>query len=332
MARSMRVRSGCSQLRLRRWLVLAAATAAVVGIGSPALASPLCAVSDSFRSFMDLSERTSGLPEQQQIQAFRDDYLARRPELYAPEVMPAPSDARILRAMAAGRAHPEWRALDAALRLALERVAHRFGHSFPDFRCDFSVYVTETFRTMTGAGRVVAGRPALVLGVEMIAELETSASLPVFLSHELFHRYNFQAAGFSDDLAERDLIWRSLWAEGLAVYVSAQLNPSNPLSDALLFPKDLEARAKPFVPQMASELLEAADRVDTPTFTKFFELESPEAKRLGWPARSGYYIGYLVAQDLGRRRSLSGLAHMQGPALRAEIARSLERLALDGGS
>jgi hypothetical protein len=57
---------------------------------------------------------------------------------------------------------------------------------------------------MDGAGRVVAWRPALVLGVDTIAALWTTASLPVFLSHELFHRHNFQAAGFSDDLSERD--------------------------------------------------------------------------------------------------------------------------------
>ena len=148
-----------------------------------------------------------------------------------------------------------------------------------------------------------------------------------FLSHELFHRYNFQVAGFSDDLGERDLIWRSLWAEGLATYVSGRLNPSKSLSDALIFPQYLETQAKPFVRQMASELLTAADRVDPATFAEFFEVESPEAKRLGWPPRSGYYVGYLVAQDLGLRHRLSKLAHMQGPALRAEIGRSLEKLA-----
>lgn len=325
----MRVRSGCSQQRLLRWLVLVAAMA-VVGNGSPALASPICPVSDSFQSFMDLAERTADLPAEQQVRVFREDYLARRPELYAPEVMPAPSDARALRAMAAVRAHPEWRAFDAALRLALDQAAKRFRRTFPDFRCDFSVYVTETFGAMDGAGRDVAGRPGLVLGVDTIVEFETAASLPVFLSHELFHRYNFHAAGFSDDLGERDLIWRSLWAEGLATYVSALLNPSNPLSDALIFPKDLEARAKPFVPPMASELLAAADRVDPAAFAKFFEVESAAAKDLGWPPRSGYYVGYLVAQDLEGRRTLAKLAHMQGPALRAEIGRSLERLARAG--
>ena len=313
-------------------IALAAVVAASAALASPAFASPaparpMCAVSDSFESFLDLAQRTAGEPDDQQLSAFRQGYLAGHRDLYAPEVMPAPSDKLALRTMAAVRAHPEWRALDAALRQAIQDVTERFGQTFPDFRCNFPIYVTETFGTMDGAGRDVAGHPALVLGVDMIAEFETSAQLPVFLSHELFHRYNFQAAGFSDDLAERDVIWRSLWAEGLATYVSAKLNPSHPLSDALIFPRDLDSRAQPFIPQMAAELLAAADRVDPANFAKFFESGSTDAQHLGWPPRSGYYVGYLVAQDLGRRRTLAQLAHMRGPMLRAQIGRSLERLA-----
>jgi hypothetical protein len=287
----------------------------------------MCAVGDSFESFIDLAQRTASSPPEQQLQAFHDGYLARHRELYVSEVMPVPSDQRARETMAGVRAHPEWRTLDAALRRAIPDVADGFGHVFSDFRCDFPIYVTATFGNLDGAGRVVAGHPALVLGVDTIAEFETATQLPVFLSHELFHRYHSQSAGFSDDLAERDLIWRLLWAEGLATYVSARLHPSNPLRDALILPQDLDARAKPFLPQMAAELLTAADRVDPATFGRFFVGRSPEAERLGWPPRAGYYVGYLVAQDLGRRRDLAQLAHMRGPALRAEIGRSLERLA-----
>lgn len=315
---------------ISKWLAASAGVAAAaLACGAPAAAQPTCAVVDSFGSFMELSARTAALSPEQQAQAFRD-YLARYRDLYTPEAIPIPSgaalDARALKAMARAREHPEWRAFDAAFVRSLQGAAARFAGEFPDFRCDFPVYATETLGIMDGAGRLVAGRPSLVFGVDTIAQFWTPEALPVFLSHELFHRYHFQVAGFSDDLAERDLIWRSLWAEGLATYVSARLNPSNPLSDALIVPKDLEARAKPFVPQMAAELLAAADKVDAGTFAKFFEGGDAEAKRLGWPSRSGYYIGYLVAEDLGRRRSLDELAHMKGPELRAEIGEALARL------
>jgi len=307
---------------------MSVATAVLIAVAPAGARS--CVLVDTFASFADLSARTASLPAAAQAQAFRDDYLARYSDVYAPEVMPLPSgaalDARVAEAMQRVREHSEWRAFDVGLGDAFRGVAARFTKAFPDFRCDFPVYATETFDFMDGAGRQVGGRPSLVFGVDTIARSWTPEALPVFLSHELFHRYNFQAAGFSDDLGERDLIWRAMWAEGLATYVSARLNPSRPLNDALMFPKDLEARAKPFVPQMAAELLAKADQVDPKTFAKFFEGGNLDAQRLGWPVRSGYYIGYLVAEDLGRRRSLRALAHMQGPKLRAAIGEALTRL------
>jgi hypothetical protein len=312
------------------------AWASIAALVCAAPAQAGCPVVDAFQDFMVLSARTAALPADQQTLAFRSDYLARRRELYTPEVLPGPTgaviDASALKAMKRVREHPEWRAFDLEFKQAFRRVAIRFAGEFPDFRCDFPVYATETFGFMDGAGRVVAGRPSLVFGVDTIAQSWTREALPVFLSHELFHRYHFQAAGFSDDLGDRDLIWRSLWAEGLATYVSARLNPTNPLSDALITPKDLEAQAKPFVPQMAAELLAAADRSDAKTFAKFFEGGDAEARRLGWPSRSGYYIGYLVAEDLGRRRSLKALAHIKGPELRSEIGEALARLSHDQGA
>jgi hypothetical protein len=316
---------------MRRPLIaLAGAAMAALACSAPAVARPDCRMVDAYDAFAALADKTAALPPDQQVQALRQIYLAQYRDLYAPTVMPLPSgpelDALALKAMKREREHPQWRGFDAELGHSFEAVARRFTDTFPDFRCDFTVYKTETFGFMDGAGRDVGGRPSLVFGVDTIAQYWTPAALPVFLSHELFHRYHFQVAGFSDDLAERDLIWRSLWAEGLATYASARLNPANPLGDALIMPRDLDAQARPFVPQMAAELLAAADTVDAKTFGKFFVGGSQQAKRLGWPSRSGYYLGYLVAEDLGRRHSLAELAHMKGPALRAEIGEALARL------
>jgi hypothetical protein len=53
------------------------------------------------------------------------------------------------------------------------------------------------------------------------------------------------------------------------------------------------------------------------------------AQRLGpgFPPRFGYLLGQWVAADLGRTRSLRELAELKGPPLRAEIERSLQRMA-----
>ncbi len=60
--------------------------------------------------------------------------------------------------------------------------------SFPDFICDFPIYLMISLGHMDGAGRVVGGIPALVLGVDSIDGIETPAQRPIFFAHELFHR------------------------------------------------------------------------------------------------------------------------------------------------
>jgi hypothetical protein len=232
-----------------------------------------------------------------------------------------------LREMAAAAADTRADDFDAALQRALAETTERFAKALPDFRCDFVVHIAPTFGRMDGAGRVVGGQPALVLGPDVLASYQTPAQLPVFLAHELFHRYHFAAAGFSDDLAERDVTWRTLWAEGLATYASARLNPERPLADALLLPRDLAERATPLLPTLARELGAKLDDIDPPTFARFFEGGDASAKARGWPDRSGYYLGYLVAERLGQRRTLPELAHLQGPALRREIGDALAALA-----
>jgi hypothetical protein len=269
------------------------------------------------------------LTNAQQVDVFNTHYRADNADLYVQSVIAAPGptlDAKALVAMREARMHPEWLEADQALTLAVPKLAKRFVSAFPDFRCNFPIYLTATFGILDGAGRIVAGRPSMVVGVDTVSGYESVSQLPVFFSHELFHRYHYQAAGFSDDLSEKDLIWRSLWAEGLATYVSAKLNPAKSLAEVLL-QRDLEARSQPLLPKMAVQLAAALDQMDSKIYGKFFQYGDPEAERSGWPSRAGYYVGYLVAQHLARRHSLAELPHLKEPILRREIGEVLEHFA-----
>ena len=137
--------------------------------------------------------------------------IARLPELYTRGVL-GTDDSRQLDEEAVA-------ALSAALRnrLHARQVVEtltteipgcivRFRKSFPDFKCDFPIYLMISLGHMDGAGRVVGASPALVLGVEVIDRIETPAQMPVFFAHELFHRYNYRVAGFSDDPSDRQPI------------------------------------------------------------------------------------------------------------------------------
>lgn len=297
-------------------------------LASAAHAGTACRVDDAYADFLQRAKSTERGSDEARLAALHD-FVAAHAGLYSAQVIgivPGPElDRAGLHEMAAANAGAA--DFDAALQRALAMTADRFALALPDFRCDFTVHVAPTFGRMDGAGRVVDGQPALVLGPDVIASYQTPGQLPVFLAHEIFHRYHFAAAGFSDDLAERDLLWRTLWAEGLATYASARLNPDRPLADALLLPRDLAERAAPLVPTLARELSGRLDDVDAVAFARFFEGGDASAQARGWPARSGYYLGYLVAERLARRHSLPELAHLQGPALRREIGEVLAALA-----
>jgi Predicted Zn-dependent protease (DUF2268) len=292
-----------------------------------------CPIVDATRAFWPLAERSATMTPAEQAAAFRQTVVAKFPDLYTDNVLGS-GNVRYLDKLAAA-------SLNAARKNGLkgetvERdlvrklpvfLAH-FQKIFPDFRCDFPVYLMASLGSLDGAGRMVAGHPALVIGVDTMAEFETPGELPVVIAHELFHRYNFQAAGFSDDPGDRQAIWRTLWAEGLATYVSAQLNPQAPLADVLISP-DLAKRAPPMVKRLAQALRDN-DAPNPPLYAEYFEGGSKRAHADGIPQRSGYYVGYRVVQLAAKHHSLYQLAHLKGPALHSEINGYLKELAGDG--
>jgi hypothetical protein len=218
------------------------------------------------------------------------------------------------------------------VELALAAAMRRFSASFPDFRCNFPIYFMDSLGRFDGAGRVVGGRPALVLGIDQINAERKFLPLPLFLAHELFHRYHSAASGFSDDPGEDQAMWRALWAEGLATYVSYRLTPGASVDQALIAPPRLAQQAQPRVPDIARDLLAHLERTDPATYRLYFTYGNKAAVERKLPWRSGYYVGFLVARDLGRHRSLAALARLKGRALERLIAQSLARLASAGAS
>src|ERR1700691_88650 len=279
-------------------------------------AAASCRVIDATAGFWPLVERLAEATPAEQAAAFRADVIARFPELYTRDVLGTDDspqlDEEAVAALAATRRNRmHARQTEQTLEREIPGYIARFTKSFPDFHCDFPIYLMISLGHMDGAGRVVGASPALVLGVEMIDRIETPAQMPVFFAHELFHRYNYRVAGFSDDPGDRQPIWRTLWAEGLATYVSAELNPERPLSDAMIVPRNLAERAAPQIERLARALRDN-DAPNPNLYAEYFEMGS--AKN-GIPPRAGYYVGYRVASLAAREYSLYRLALLRGPAL-----------------
>ena len=283
---------------------------------------------DLMPEFESTLQRTASTAAEQQLAEVKK-FIAAHAALYAPSVVGVPDAATIARSSL-----PSIRSRNgdiernaAVLHERLPAYLHDFAAHFPDFRCNFTIYMMPSFGAFDGAGRFVDGKPAMVLGVDTISALEKSDQLKVFIDHEIFHRYHFQAAGFSDDGGDGATIVTALWAEGLATYVSAALNPDRPLADALLLPRDLEERAQPHVASIAAELRANLERKDVAVYEKYFAYGSRAATAAKLPWRSGYYVGYLVAKRLAQDTPLQSLAHWRGDDLTARIAAALDELA-----
>lgn len=312
----------------RRARVAAGALAALL-LEAAATATAGCRVVDATVTLSTVARSSSGGSEAEQLAAYRQGVIERWPGLYTVAVLglsPGPlMDRQILKSLESVRRdgdHPELRQL---LRTRLSATSAAFSE-FGDFKCNFPIYFADTLGALDGAGRIVDGQRALVLGIGALAQEQRQISLPVFLTHEFFHRYHFEAAGFSDDLEDRQEIWRNLWAEGLATYVSEVLTPGATMADALMIPRDLAQRAAPLTARMASELLAGLDGMDEDLFNRYFTT-NPRTERHGIPPRAGYYMGYVVARRLAAQHTLGELVHLRGEPLQRAIADTLRELA-----
>lgn len=269
-------------------------------------------------AFWKVVNETSNATDSQQVKLFRAELVQPNGDLYAETGYGFASDKEldtaIPTAIADARSHfGAMQFITAEIETELPAVVSHFRRSFPDFSCNFPIYVAPSLGKLDGAGRIIDHKPALLIGIDQAAEEYSATTLPTFLTHELFHRYHQEVAGFSDDEEGRAPIWRALWAEGLATYVSMKLNPGVTLQDALILPKNLIELAQPHLPGLIADLLPLLDQTNHAVFAEFFQYHRSES---AIPSRVGYYLGALVVQRLNRNFTLRELAHLQAPTVK----------------
>jgi len=290
----------------------------------PALATPkpTYTVKDLTPTFWRFWDEARGKPQAEQLRLLREHVVATHPDVYTAEVLTLDTTLPLDEALAqrwprflafAGKHLDTARGLSASLKEELPRYEDRFRRTFPDLAYTGEVYFVASLGAFDGGTRQVKGRTALLFGVDVIAAIYgEKADLEAFFDHELFHLYHEQ---FPDPELE-DTLARALWKEGLATYVAGTLNPETPESLLFGLPVDLPERARATLPQLARELRARLDSKSPEDYKTFFLGHS---QRKDIPARSGYYVGYLVARELGRTRSLPELARLQGRPLRDAI-------------
>jgi hypothetical protein len=201
-------------------------------------------------------------------------------------------------------------------------VEERFVQAFPDFRPSrTTVYLTVSrFRF---DGKVPHDHwNSLLFALDGVAKFHGgNAPVAVIFSHELFHLYHFQITPPPSN-PDQVPLYRLIWQEGLACYVSSLLNPSAPLGDILFDPR-LAAEGPKFVKSVSRQLLKDLQSTDDIQTAEYLTYRTTGAT----PSRMGYLIGYQIATKLATRHSLMDLAHLSDPQLRFMIKREVRLLA-----
>ena len=219
------------------------------------------------------------------------------------------------------RVVPAIRSIVAGLTQQLEQANSRFLKTFPDMRWSGDVYVMASGYCFNGRAQMIQGRSALLFGVDAMAALGQKDLIPG-MQHELFHRYHRQFFDFEASRAYP--LWTALWAEGLATYVSKQLNPSASELDLGLVPLGLVRQVDERRAEIADDFLRRFESTAEQDATLYFN--SNESKDPVVPGRAGYELGVLVAGDLSKQHSIQTMAHWSQAEAKTQVRAALERI------
>lgn len=277
--------------------------------------------------FANTWDATRNLPMDERIAAFRRDVAAKYPDFYSAKrfkVSEAVYDqhiAKFIQRFDAIRAPylEKVRAFDHEL----PRNMATFSKTFPDFSLNTPTWLVHSFGEMDGGTREFNNRVDLIFGADMMATLHANDNLAALFHHELFHVYHHQRFACSTDA-----VWENLWEEGLATYVSYAMNPGASDSELMLdFPKGMRTATEAKLAASWAHLGQVLDKTEPGLYSELF---STQAGNSSLPARRGYYLGYLVAREAAKTRTLPELTAMGCKEARTLIEDTIQKLSKDG--
>lgn len=272
--------------------------------------------------FAEVWDRTQGLDDAARIAAFRARFDPVIPGFYSHERHGLPEER--YRALFAGalKRFPETRAAttEMARRFAtlLEPAQRSFEREFGPMTGFRPIYLVDSLGEFDGGMRTLGGKGHLMFGADVMARVYAGKDIRPFFHHELFHLHHTRTF---QDCAK---LWCNLWNEGLATYVAHRLNPRATDAELLLTePEPLRPAVEKNRREAICTALAGLDSQDGRLNQALFS-SGRLNERL--PGRFGYYVGYLVAAEAGRSRSLVELANLPNEAVRPLVEASLRAL------
>lgn len=270
---------------------------------------------------------TKDVPDDTRVEAFEADFAKVLPGFYSPDrvkdfMTPDKYRAFVLKGL---KAYPDQRAgiqrVSSEFASLVAPAQKSFERPFGPMRGYPPVYLVVSFGEFDGGTRDLPEGTRLMFGADMIDRLYKTTPIQPFFHHELFHLLHHRT------FEECEIVWCGLWSEGLAVYVASRLNPGATDAALLLtFPTSLRAAVDA---HRTEAVCAVRTRLDSTDFAEAGPMFMGGSRQISpnLPPRFAYYVGLLVAQDLGRTRSLKQLAALKNSQVKPLIAQSLDRMA-----
>lgn len=309
-----------------------AAAALLLGLSCVAHADPPpsaapFAIHDFTPDFWKFWNAAQGQPVERQAQLWEQQYVAQHQAVFDELAAPCkdqwdPVWSRTHYFTDLPRVVPAIRALVAGLTDQLAKANGRFLKTFRDMSWSGDVYVMASGYCFNGRAQSIQGRSALLFGVDAMAALDQKDLLPT-MQHELFHRYHHEF--FDYEVQRAYPLWTALWAEGLASFVSEQLNPSASEVDLAMVPLGMVRQVNERRAKVAADFLRRFESTADQDANLFFN--DANSKDPVIPGRAGYQLGVLVATELAKHHSIQTLAHWTQAQAKPKVREVLEQIA-----
>ena len=197
----------------------------------------------------------------------------------------------------------------------------KFKKYFKNLNSNFSVYALPSPKFDGIFGNLKKSGFTVAFGLDNIAL--SNKIISVIIAHELFHIYQKdQIMNKSKNNCNNITI--SLWADGLATYVSSILNPT--LNDGdILSNQPLANISKKNIAWLIQEFIKDAQNSSNEVKVKWFYIGSQKVRK-DLPYRCGYLLGLYVIRELHKNYNLNKITNIQYKDAHELVINTLENL------
>ncbi|MFN3788672.1 hypothetical protein [Massilia sp.] len=281
---------------------------------------PVMKIHNLAGAFAEVWDRNMGKPDEDFVRDFKASVGARFPAFYGVEryrgkKTEAQRDADIVAARAAFPAlRPTYLKTVANFERDMTGYIASFRKVFPDYAAQNDVWFVHSLGEMDGGKRTLNGKTTFIFGADRMSEDGGKDANVLFFHHELVHDYQPLEC-------KQWPIWTSLWQEGLATYIALQLNPGWTV-EGMLPPEMVEGTRR----QMERAVEDLYAKLDSTNRDDYSGLFLGAGDKTGMPARRGYYLGVLVAEEAAKKMDLQQLTKLPCEEVRPVVVAAVEHL------